>query len=188
MPKREPKAKFSTEIEVVGRNGSLKGRLQVTSGNITYYRVNANTASLKLTHQQLLSLLEKEIEYKKINSTNTPMPKPHYAADFILCYSEFEDNIETPSNFYISLDKLDARRIDCGQYQFSYSMSKGRKYKNINWFAVVSVQAALWIIDKYIDKWITEVPSGDHVDEDVVVSKNSLRNILMSFVKRISKQ
>ena len=68
MPKREPKAKFSTEIEVVGRNGSLKGRLQVTSGNITYYRVNANTASLKLTHQQLLSLLEKEIEYKKINS------------------------------------------------------------------------------------------------------------------------
>ncbi len=62
MPQREPKTIMSLELKVKGRNGSLKGTIHLTSGNITYYRANAKTSTVKLTYQQLIDLLEKSLE------------------------------------------------------------------------------------------------------------------------------
>ena len=62
MAKREPKTSMSLKLQVKGRDSSLKGSIHLTSGNITYYRANAKTITVKLTYQQLIDLLEKSLE------------------------------------------------------------------------------------------------------------------------------
>ena len=62
MPQREPKTIMSLGLKVKGRNGSLKGTINFTSGNITYYRANAKTITVKMTYQQLIDLLESHLE------------------------------------------------------------------------------------------------------------------------------
>jgi len=84
-------------------------------------------------------------------------------------------------------NRIDERRIDLGAYQFSDDMAhkRGRGSKTYSWIAQVSVQAALWIIYRYIDKFLKNRRNGDHTDEDVVVSKNEMRRTLLAFLREL---
>src|SRR5688572_4195651 len=74
MPAREPKTTQFTTIQIVGRDSGRKGRLELSSGNVSYFPKNAPKPALSLTYQQLTDLLEREIEYQDIDR-NAPLPK-----------------------------------------------------------------------------------------------------------------
>lgn len=62
MAKVESKTKTTVDMEVTGRDGTKKGHLRFTSGNIYYYRANAKKITAQYTYQQLIDLIESEIE------------------------------------------------------------------------------------------------------------------------------
>jgi hypothetical protein len=186
VAKREPKSRHKTTIQVVGRPGGRKGWIEVGTGNVVYYRSSAKTPSLQLTYQQLLALFEKEIDYIEIDERNLKLsPRPN--GDFTVSVIEIEiDDSQLPLIESVSsIKKLDPRRIDSGTYQFSSDMASGRKSKKYIWFAHLSVQAALWVVHRYIEKFLVKKRSAT-TDEDVQVSKQEMRNILLKFYKRIS--
>lgn len=184
---RQPKSQTKTLIEVVGRPGGIKGRLELTSGNVNYFRSGAKTETLSLTYQQLLSVLERELEYQAINAKKVKLPRPRGSGDFTIEVSEIDEAGDSHLHFSSSssINKIDPRRIDMGTYQFSHDMANGRLNKKYQWFAHVSVQAALWVIDRYIDKFLVGRKMSDHTDEDVVVSKQKMREILLMLFKKV---
>jgi hypothetical protein len=188
VAKREPKSQQTTTIQVIGRPGERKGWLELTTGSVTYYRPSAKTETLRLTYQQLLALFEKEVEYREINEKSFKLPREHQEGDFVLGVYEIEED-ESEYPFVVSttvIRKLDPRRIDDGTYQFSDDMANGKKPKKSRWFARVSIQVALWIIHRYIEKFLAPIKSKTRTDLDVQISKQEMSDILLSFYKRIN--
>lgn len=187
MSVRQPKSQSVTTIEVVGRPGGKKGRLELTSGNVNYFRPGAKTETLTLTFQQLLAVFEKEIEYQTIDTAKVKFPKPQKYGDFtieVLEIDEAEDRYHLLSSSS-SISKIDPRRVDLGTYQFSNDMASGRPTKKYQWIAHVSIQAALWIIDRYVDKFLVGKKMSDHTDKNIVVSKKKMREVLLMLTKKI---
>lgn len=61
MARVETKTKMNIEIEVIGRDGTIRGRLSLTSGNIYYFRPNAKNVTAQYTYQQLIEMIENAI-------------------------------------------------------------------------------------------------------------------------------
>lgn len=187
MEKRQPKTRSTTSIEVVGRPGGHKGRIELTSGNLIYFRQGAQIETLRLTYQQLMTVLERELEYQSIDPKKVKFPKSHKDGDFTLELSatEDDDTLQPLLSAQSSITKLDPRRVDLGTYQFSNDMVNGRASKKYKWFANVSIQAALWIINRYVDKFLTSRKMSDHTDKDVVISKQKMREIFLVLFKKV---
>jgi hypothetical protein len=172
----------------VGRTGDRKGWLELSTGTVTYYRASAQTRTLSLTYQQLIAVLEQHIEYTNLDPNAFKLPRRHPDGDFVISVSEFDDGepvgclVESRTD----LRKLDPRRIDLGSYQFSQDMQSGRKPKNITWFARLSIQAALWVVHVYVEKFLCKGSSGHHVDADVQISRAEMKAILLALHKRIA--
>lgn len=187
MEKRQPKTRFTTLIEVVGRPGGHKGRIELTSGNFIYFRPGAQSETLSLTYQQLLAVLEKELEYKSIDTAKVKFPKPQQGGDFTIEVVEIDEADDRRSLLFArsSINKIDPRRVDLGTYQFSNDMANRRPTKKYQWVAHVSIQAALWIIDRYVDKFLVAKKMSGHTDKNVVVSKQKMREVLLMLSKKI---
>lgn len=187
MSVRQPKSQSTTFIEVVGRPGGKKGQLELTSGNVKYYRAGAKTETLSLTYQQLLSMLEQHLEHESINTKNVKLPKPRKEGDFTI--EVFSENsigeMESIFGANCSLKKFDPRTIDCGSYQLTEDIANGRPSKKHTWFAHVSIQAALWIINRYIDKFLVGRKMSNFTDKDIVVSKQQMRLTLLMLFKKV---
>ena len=185
--KREPKSIHSTEIKIVGRPGGKKGSLSLNSGNFYYTRSGAKSPTLSFTYQQLLDLLERQVEYAAIDATKLKLPSQQ-SGDFTLEVSEIEIDDSQFGLFSSksSLRKLDDRRVDAGCYQFTPDMASGRQTKKYQWVAWVSVQAALWIVHRYIEKFLVGKKFTDATSKDVVVSKREMHRILLSMQKRVA--
>jgi hypothetical protein len=191
MAKKERKSNTFTAIDVVGRTGERKGRLELTSGNVSYFRKSAPTETLRLTYQQLIDVLEREIEYQSINTHRLKLPNPHKEGDFTLYLNQIDETEELrfPIESTLSLNKYDPRRLDCGQYQFSDSMAKGfsrKRPRRYEWLAHVSVQTALWILNRYVDKFLARKKMSTHEDKNIVVSKEKMREIVLILFKKIN--
>ncbi|MBP7509291.1 MAG: hypothetical protein KA807_15870 [Prolixibacteraceae bacterium] len=190
MARRESKSKFFMRIDAVGKTSEVKGHIELTSGNISYFRKSAPTETIRLTYQQLFDVLEREIEYQSINTTRLKLPNSHEDGDFTLYLNQVDETEELrfPIESTVSLNKCDARRLDCGQYQFSHSMAKGfsiKRPRRYEWLAHVSVQAALWILNLYVDKFLTRKRMSAHEDKDIVVSKERMREVLLMLFKKV---
>lgn len=187
MNVRQPKSQSTTIIEVVGRPGGKKGRLELSSGNIKYYRSGAKSETLSLTFQQLLAVFETHIEHQAINTKNFKLPNPRKEGDFAIQVSSENDQGEMESilGASCSIKKIDPRRIDLGSYQFSEDMANGRTSKKYQWFAHVSIQAALWIINRYIDEFLLNKKMTNFTDENIVVSKQQMRSTLLMLFKKL---
>jgi hypothetical protein len=190
MAAREPKSRSITTIEVVGRPGGRKGRLELTTGNITYFRQNAQTETLRLTYQQLLSVLERELEYRSIDTKRFKFPKPHENGDFRLYVNQIDEMEEPqyPIESKLSLNRLDPRRVEGGEYQFSHDVASGKPSKRTQryeWFAHVSIQAALWILNRYVEKFLVAKKMSAHTDKDIVLSKEKMREVLLMLFKKV---
>lgn len=182
MAKREPKARTTTMVEVVGRPGARRGRLELRPGHLVYTRQGAKGETIRLTYQQLISLLEREVECRALESRGLKLPKGHPDGDFFFEVHETDEAGDLSVLFSSApsfIEKVDARRVDCGAYQFSSDMASGRKHKSRTWFSRVSVQAAIWIVDRYIEKWLLSRKLSDFTDSNVVVSKRKMREIAL---------
>lgn len=62
MAKVETKTEMSLDIKVKSVKGETLGWLQLTSGNISYYRKHAKVESARYTYQQIMHLIEKDLE------------------------------------------------------------------------------------------------------------------------------
>ncbi|CAJ0737371.1 hypothetical protein R77592_04303 [Ralstonia mannitolilytica] len=189
MAQREPKSVTRTVIKVTGRTGDKKGSLELTSGNVSYTRSNADSPVLTLTYQQLLSLFEEHVAYRDLRPDKVRLPKPHPDGDFAFHAIELDeagDPMLLLAHGHSSINRLDERRLAHGRYQFSYDMANGRKPKRQQWWAQVSVQAALWILERYVHRLASVArKSQSFTNETIVVSKMDLRKILLSFLKRL---
>ena len=55
------KTKVNIDIEIVGKDKTTRGRLSLSSGNIYYYRINAQNVTAQYTYQQLVDLIERDL-------------------------------------------------------------------------------------------------------------------------------
>lgn len=188
MAQREPKSVTRTVIKVTGRAGDKKGSLELTSGNVSYTRSGAESPVLTITYQQLLSLFEEHVAYRDLRPDRVRLPKPHPEGDFAFFVTELDEAGDPVVSLdsHSSINRLDERRLAHGRYQFSYDMANGRKPKRQQWWAQVSVQAALWILERYVYRLASMArKSQSFTNETIVVSKVDLRKILLSFLKRL---
>lgn len=188
MATHESKTKHISLIEMMGMDGSSEGRLELGADSLSYYRSSARTPVLELTYPALAALLEHEVVYQRINEQVFRLPRQHEDGDFILSVYEIEiDESWVPLVQSVTrLKKLDARRIDLGAYQFSQDMQNGRKPKHLTWFAQLSIQAALWVVHRYVEKFLVGDKSSTYTDVDVQISKQEMRALLLGLHKRIS--
>ncbi len=64
MAQVESKSNISIDIEVKARTGEKKGHISIGSGNLYYYRVNAQNETARYTLLQLIDLIEQDVENK----------------------------------------------------------------------------------------------------------------------------
>jgi hypothetical protein len=186
MAKREPKSRTTTIVEISGRPGGKKGRIELSSGNLRYYRFGARDETLRLTLQQLTTVLEQEAEFRELNSNKLKLPRSANG-DFYLEVSELDNGEGTVPLFGATsrLADLDGQRLELGNYQFSSDMAHGRLQKKFYWNAQLSVQGALWIVARYIDKVFTKKRSQTHTDANVVMSRQQTRDALLVLLKKL---
>lgn len=195
MAQRETKIRTTTFIDVVGRDASKKGRLELTPGHVHYYRTNApsDSPTLSLTYQQLNALFEREVEYQRIDATEPFSIRSRVKDDFEFelewCPPEgdpvFGEDWEGLYASSSSLSKLDARRVDEGVYQLSQDMQNGKKPKRRRWYAKVSVPLALWIVGRYIEKFLSGKRERSKPTKDVVLTHDEMRKALRTLLKKL---
>lgn len=186
MPIREPKSKTVTMIDVIGRAGDKKGRFEFSSGNLYYYRAGANSETIRMSYQQLITLLEKEIEYQEIDTEDLRLPKPHQRGDFKLDVAQKEIDGSAYGILHASAKwkNLDSRFTDIGRYELSNWSVRTNK-KRYPWCVWISVQANLWMLACYIDKWLTPKTKPGTTNDDIVISKNEMRQVLLGLLKKL---
>jgi len=188
MTTREPKSRHTNIVELISRKGDRAGRLEFSSGNATYFRKGGKSQTLRLTYRQLVSILEKELSYRDIDASRLKIPGSRAGMDFYLEVAERDVASEESYGLFTSrlkLSNLDPRRVDEGTYQFSQDMATGRQSKRYVWFAHISVQAALWIVHRYIEKFLVPQRRPERTDSDTVVSKAKMRTFLVAMLKRL---
>lgn len=186
MAIREPKIRAFTRIEVIGRDSAKKGTLELTPGNIIFSRLRGEE-TIRLTYQQLIDLLEKEVAYREID-TGRQLPKGRKdGRDFkIDAYRGEDDGLGGINvNGSCPLRNLDARRMNEGLYDIDYSQAKGRQKKDVSWYAHISIQAVLTILDHYIERQLVRITDRKRPNSDIVVSRPQLRDILLRFLKKL---
>ena len=194
MAQRESKIRSTTLVEIVGRDATKKGRLELTPGNVHYYRTNSreDSPTLSMTYQQLTALLEREVESRKIDARKPFAIRSRVKDDFVLsCQwreSAAEPAIEEDWSSFgstSSLAKLDDRFIDLGSYQLNQDMQNGRKSKRTGWFAQVSVPLALWIVAKYIEKFLAGSRQRTTATDEIVITHPEMRTALQTLLKKL---
>ena len=189
MAKTESKIHFTGRIDVVAKNGSIKGHIDLTAGNFLYYRQGAKDATWRGTYQTLFSNIERSIELDSVNVGRFSLPAPHEDGDLAIHvdapeYGDFPIVSRTAS--WKQLDKF-RMGVDCGSYQFDSNILDKKKQDGCSWFVHVSVQAALWIVDRYIKEHLKERRLSGFTDKDVVVSKAEMRKVVMYFLKLLNE-
>jgi hypothetical protein len=180
---REPKSRTKTIVEIVGRPGGLKGRLEITSGNFVYFQPNSQVETLRLTHQQMIALLDSQVEYDSMGPRQLRVLNDKKRCDF---YFESINDAEAFYTSPVNIKNMPEGRVDLGTYQISQDMAAGRQSKHITWVAQISIQLAIWIVDKYIDKHLGKRKMSQYTDEEVVISKRDLRAVLYYLFKKLN--
>jgi len=190
MSVREPKSIQFTTIQIVDRNGGRKGRLELSSGNLAYYRKGATTPSLALTYQDLTALLESEVEYRAIDK-HAPLPKGgkrdfyfqtlghENAADV----GTIHDQTELLAEGKCALANMDPRRIDDGMFSVISQNASARPSRR-SWYASISLSMAISIVAWYIDKFLARKKVKAN-SKKVVLTKDQLRRVLLQLLKRL---
>lgn len=186
MAAREPKTRSSTNIEIIGRDASKKGTLQLTSGNIIFSRKHGEE-TLKLTYQQLIELLEKEVAYQCIDiKKQNPNPKGRADGnDFSLKFYDEDEVSFYSESFDCSLARMEAKRMNEGFYDIDFGLAKGRQKKHISWFTSISVQAVITILDYYIERELVKANDRTALSEDVVITRPQMRGVLLRLLKKL---
>jgi hypothetical protein len=129
MTQREPKSRIATTISVVGRNGDKKGRLEITSGNLYYFRTDAKEESGRWSLQQLISLLEADLETQSALRKPKRLPKNKEKNDFTIFVTDVEGSVVEENFHVISTSQPlsiieDDRKLEHGAFQIDSPYKK----------------------------------------------------------------
>ncbi|WP_312318862.1 hypothetical protein [Stenotrophomonas sp.] len=190
MSVREPKSTQYTTIQIKDRNGNRKGRLELSSGNLIYFRKSASKESLSITYQDLTALLEAEIEYRSIDKRG-PLPKGG-KDDFYFQAFEHPSAKDAGTIFDVpelafegscGLSRMDSRRVEDGMYSL-ISQNASTKPSRRSWYASVSVPMAISIIAWYIDKFLAGKKAKTN-SKSIALTKDQMRRVLYQLIKRM---
>ena len=174
MAQREPKSRTSTSVTIIGRDGAIKGTIDITSGNLTYKRASAKSVSGQWTLQQLVEALERDIERSESARTQIEPKRLAKDSDFALHVQDTKGFVTGDLNNIVSeshqLKKFDdERKLETGAFQID---SPNRKNPlGLTWTARISVVTALYVIDLYIRKWLMPKRRLSSKNPNVPVSK-----------------
>lgn len=184
MAAREPKTRSSTNIEIIGRDALKKGTLQLTSGNIIFSRKHGEE-TLKLTYQQLIEILEKEVAYQSIDIKKRNPKGRADGNDFSLNIGVDEEESLYSESYECPLARMQSRRMNEGFYDIDHGLAKGRQKKHMSWYASISVQAVITILDYYIDRELVKANDRTALSEDVVITRPQMRGVLLRLLKKL---
>ncbi len=188
MAVRETKTRSYTQIEVIGRDASKKGTLELTSGYFIFSRKHGKEETLKLTYQQLIELLEKEVEYQSIDVEKRNPKGRKDGNDFSLLVNENDEALLCSGTLVAAacpLDRMQAKRMNEGVYDIDFGLAKGRKKKNLEWHTQISIQTVITILDYYIDRELVKANDRTALSEDVVITRPQMREVLLRLLKKI---
>ena len=194
MAKREPKSTFFTRLQVIGKNGSRMGSLELTSGNFIYVRADAKTETLRLSHQQLIDVLEDHLQHQAFDEHSVKLPKPHKAGDFYVHVTEHAKGDDYDPHFdfrtkSLSLRDFGYRYVAQGNIQVGtgtgLDVPDNRRRPVQQWFAQISIQLAVHLLDIYIEKFLVGRKATNATEEDVVISKLHMQRIVKRWTKRL---
>lgn len=191
MAKTESKIRFTGRIDVVAKNSAIKGHIDLTAGNFLYCRQGAKDVTWRGTYQQLFSNIERCLEWDSVDVERFSLPAPQGDGDLTIQVDGPEEDFEgrplvSRGASWKQLDKL-RMGVDCGSYQFDSTLVGRKKQDRYSWFVHVSVQAALWIIDRYIKEHLKGRKLSGFTDKDVVVSKREMKNVALYFLKLLDE-
>lgn len=174
MAQREPKSRTSTFVTIIGRDGAIKGTIDITSGNLTYKRAGARSVSGQWTLQQLVEALERDIEHSESARTRIEPKRLAKDSDFTLIVEDAEGFVTGDFNAVVSeshhLKKFDdERKLEDGAFQIDSPDQKNPL--GFTWTARISVVTALYVIDLYIRKWLMRKRRLSSKNPNVPVSK-----------------
>lgn len=188
MAVREPKIRSNTQIAIVGRDGQKKGTLELTPGNLIYARRHGGAETLRLTYQQLVDLLEKEVSYRAVDPLSS-MPRGRSDGhDFVLHAWRDDSDLELTETVISAsspLARMTPRRQNDGCYDIDFSIAKGRRSKKWFWQAQISLQAVLLILDHYISRQLENATDRKPLSDELVVSRPQMRTILLRLLKKL---
>jgi hypothetical protein len=175
MAQREPKSLTTTTITVVGRDGRRKGRLEITSGNLTYYRQSATDWTQRWTLQQLVEVLENEIASQAAAEKTCDASKSTDRGDLVLQVDDtFGKVVSDDMPIIVSsyrLRELPHGTLDGGAYQLIDPRSLKKKVA-FPWTASIGMRIAIYMLDMYVDKYLMKKKGASATDENVPVSRD----------------
>lgn len=186
MAQRESKIQATMSIQIVGRDAKARGQLELTPGNVHYYRPRAEDPTLSITYQQLTELLEREVAFREIDPDAAPKLGARVKNDFAIEVRNEDEIGEWDTTFAAScsVPRLDPRRLDLGSYQLSQDMASGQKRRR-EWTAWISIRLALWIVWRYVDKRLTAIKENKGHDEETPVTRGEMRTALMHLLRKL---
>ena len=170
-------------IQIIGRTSERKGRLEFTSGNVSFFRKGVETPSIKLSYQQLSDLLMREVEYRAIDPKGK-LPKGG-KDDFWFETNEIVDGEKEITQFgRCPLSSMDSRRIDEGTYTL-FNLNADKRATKKGWYASISLPMVISILNWYVDKFLSGSRKGHTKNKDVVITKQELRRLLLQLLKKL---
>lgn len=180
------KASFTNIIQVLDRNNRTKGRLEINTGGIDYYRTNAITPTISRTLQQLVHVLEKEAEYEAIDM-DARLPKGLGGGkDFSFTLDGLtRKGKEFTLQINNSLAKQSHAQVDKGAFHLDPDFADGSSTRGVSWYGQVSVALCLRIVAWYIKTVLIPHKKTMQANAHVVIPRAQMRKALLQLLKML---
>jgi len=184
MAKREPKSIQETSIDVRGIDAKQKGRLVISSGNLTYFRKSAKSETARFTLQQVIDLIESHLAIEELIEVNGILPTRKSGNDF---YLRVENN--EGARIFESTQRrqdFDYQEYYAGSYLVDSGNCSRAPRNGFSWTASISIFACIWFLDDYINDVMRGKRRKNLKDKEHPISKEELQALLAQWQKDIS--
>ena len=189
MAQREPKSQTTTSISVKGRSGGRKGRLEITSGNLYYFRTDAKDETERWSLQQIIELLEKDIALQTALGKRNLLPRNKQKNDFTIFVTDVEGSVVEENSQVISESHPlraieDQRKLEHGAFQIDYSYRKKPPF-GFTWSVRIGLHTAIYILDLYVSKWLSKKRGDTATDANVTISKAEFKGVIHRWLAQL---
>lgn len=184
MAKREPKSVQETSIDVRGADAKQRGRLVISSGNLTYYRKSAKSETARFTLQQVIDLIESNLALEELIKVKGVWPTRKTGNDFYLRV-ENKEGVQIFESTQRRED-FDLQEYYAGSYVIDSGNCMRTPRNGFSWAAFVSIFACISFLDDYINDVMKGKRRKNFKDKEHPISKEELQALLAQWQKDIS--
>lgn len=189
MAQREPKSRTKTSIEVVGRDGTKRGTLEISSGNVSYFRADAKNKTGQWTLQQLIDVLEQEKIRAESEHLAPKLERLSTGSDIIVFITDTKGHLSADENTLVLEERWPLRKfnherkLDHGTFQID--SPKAKPSWGLRWSIEIGIATALYIVDLYVKKRLSVKRGIASVDTETPVSRQQVLQLLNKWQKAI---